>query len=820
MAGGKKERHLQPVPSEKEPLEILGKVPGTGFYCALDGRFYRKERNGYVPVENLEKIRVSSLVRVEGGEEGRRVYYEITVGEKTVFCSWDEMRRGTVWEEFSGNMPLGSAGAGVASLANLVDFLAVKAPQVSGHTSTGWQSCTVGGKSFFGYVLPNSSVLGSEESRGRVHMVGVSEATRDAYDALEDVERAGKREVGEALSFVQDLTSERGQALLILGAAARALAFGVERAGVAVVVEGESGTGKSSLAGLARSLTAPYSYPPKPDLTFSDTVTRMEVALDRLGSMPMLIDDLALLPDAAPKDVKDAQQKLERIIRPLFNDAPMRQRMRRDMKEQRSYKAGTIPIFTTEGLPPVLNSLLRRSLLITLEEGDTDLRLIRESAHHVKALRALGVGVIEELSSRIEKSSLKEAAGEIVALRETYAEHLRELLEARLGRPIPQVCESLPTNAAEVLVGLSLLENAAGPEGGGNGLVKQGTTHMVGVLEEQVLRMEGKDDEDRSGPFSQLMRELLAHVESGAALPELGGRAGRIGDYSASAGLSDEAPAVPIPGGPGNYPASMWGVAASENEKLITVAYADPRARCLYLDPTGRRVLRALAAKTPGCEGIATDKAMTKAAENEGWIKRRGEGRQAATRIGPRGQQRRALALSLDLYLDTEESSEKDNQPPPEYAGKTEESSAEAPANPADESSEVPELWEEHKKELEEVTFGKPPPEQSPKEADDTGEPAPAKEEDGPENVPGESPPATLPEENQSSATRETLISRVRKDVEADPKSSKVLQRCMEGRMEAGPIASTLAYNLYATASRHKEVLPFVEEQLREERPQ
>jgi hypothetical protein len=66
----------------------------------------------------------------------------------------------------------------------------------------------------------------------------------------------------------------------------------------------------------------------------------------------------------------------------------------------------------------------------------------------------------------------------------------------------------------------------------------------------------------------------------------------------------------------------------------------------------------------------------------------------------------------------------------------------------------------------------------------------------------GAAPPSPPPEE---------LIRRVREELEARPRVAELFERWVSCGMEAGPAAASLAYNLYGTATRHREVLPFVE---------
>ncbi len=799
----------------KYPAKAWRKVPNT--------------KNRYQSAYPGDAPRVLAVIEDEGGEEGQAVYYEIGLGGRVVLCSHDELARGVVWERFAGVAVLGSSGSRNAStLANYVLYLAHSAPKYTGHRSTGWQHFRDGsGREWFGYVLPDGRALSAGEGPpGAARMVGMLEGLRKSYAGVPVPSEAEDGAISDALDFVQGVTPERGQALLLLGVSARSLAYGIERAGFTAVVEGERGTGKSSIAGLAQTLVKPYAYPPRPEMSFSDTENRLEATIARYGSFPALIDDLAIPPGAPPKAINDAERKLDRVIRPLFNDAPMRGRMRPDMNERRAFKAETVPIITAESLPPVLQSLMRRSLLVRIGEDEARIPLLRESAEHAPALMALGHRVILMLSGLVEGEGPEAAAGRLRELREYFAHQLRESLEKALGRPLPQMCESLPGTGAEVLVGLRLLERAAELSKGE--LTGPGARYLVGALTTQVERIEGRDEEEGEGPFMRLMGKLAEHVRRGLPLPNSGGRAIRIARRQSSAQEPETAPRVRPAGASGNVPPHVWGFEEDEEEsyrKPVTVAFVEEAAGLLYLTETVRDALLAWASKTAGCEHLASARALGTAAEREGWIKRRESEKQRTVKESHRGKRERVWAVCVWHFLEDEPPGRPPPTPgavpsPPAPGNPPAAPFQDAPTGPTGPVGASGGLGGLPLESLSGALSGDPgsPGRPSIECSPDTDETtAETSAEVGRPESANSTRKTNTDVENGEVRKKEDLRKRVAEEVACRPDVAELMED-WKGRYLRGDrtrrISTNLAHALYGTATRHEEVKPFVESYL------
>lgn len=795
-------------------LATLEEVPGTSPQLFHDPKYpdkaWRKvprTKNRYEPAFPGEAPQVRAFVSDENGEEGRIAYYEIELGGKVVTCSHDELTRGAVWERFAGGSTLGSSGSRNAStLANYIQHLAQKAPKYTGHRSTGWQDFEDGtGEKRFGYVLPDGRVLcaGAGENPA-VRMVGMPEDLRKPYETINVPAQASKEDVREALDFVLLATPRRGQLLSALGAAARGLTYGIERAGFTVILEGERGTGKTSAAAVARSLIAPYLWPPNPEMSFSDTENALEHKVSRLGSYPALVDDLAIPPGATAKTVNDVERKIDRLVRSNYNDAGMRGRMRRDMTERPSRKVGTVPIITAEKLPAALQSMFRRVLLLPLEEDEANLDLLKESKRYAPALMALGHRVILMLSRRIEAHGREHVAGELRDARQRHTSRLREALESELGRELPQMCESLPEIGSEVLVGLRLLKVAAGLRDGE--LTEDGIGYLSLTLSAQVERMEGRDDEQREGPFTRLMGKLAESFRAGLPITSTGAQPVRSVRREPGADGPERAPMMKVPGTTESVPAHVWGFGDEDEgsyRKPVTVAFVDEEAGILYLTDTAREALLSWAAKTPGCQHLDSERALGSSAEKEGWIRRTESKRQRTVKPRHRGDNKgRALAVCAWRFVGAEKPGEgpESHDTPLGRPSKSEPDLFQAP--------EIPPFPGEQEATVENGTPGPEREEKTEIQEEELEEPAteipvPGEAITASEEGPGEEP-------EWWERAREIL---------REPWATKQAALCRRpgGDRLINPLANSVSGKLFGSPHRWREVLPMVEQVLGEE---
>jgi len=165
------------------------------------------------------------------------------------------------------------------------------------------------------------------------------------------------------------------------------------------VLEGRAGSGKTSSAAAARWLTMGPEWPPTQSAAFADTPLAIELAVNREADMPVLIDDLALQLDASESEKREANKKLEHIIRPAGNNTSMRRRGTRDLLEAQSNRVRGVCILTAENLPPAIGeSLLRRCLVVTIARGDVDTDAMRNCTPELwPAVSTLGRRIVARL---------------------------------------------------------------------------------------------------------------------------------------------------------------------------------------------------------------------------------------------------------------------------------------------------------------------------------------------------------------------------------------------------------------------------------------
>lgn len=350
---------------------------------------------------------------------------------------------------------------------------------------------------------------------------GEGQVTYRAPDA-ELVEWAAQAPVADrdaiclALAELVALGRSTGIPLLLLGGGLRSLGYSFRAPAGGVALQGESGVGKTTLAGIARMLWGrpPEGAEPRATATFRDTLRGWEVPLDREGDMSPLVDDLH--PQVDPRD---AEARLSQLFRSVASAGAIRQRMTRQGGAAVSHRVRGVPIVTAEELPPALAaSTLRRAIVFRLRPGQVPVREALDGSSGERAvdrwwvaLRTLGELVIAYLG-RLGASP----AGEL--LRDLDTEATRSLgteLGSRWEREVS-------AKAGPLLAGLALAERALSLEKGS--LVADVWRPLLDHIRAQAELLSGAEELalDPGLAIGRVIREALA--ESRALVVDEHGR--------------------------------------------------------------------------------------------------------------------------------------------------------------------------------------------------------------------------------------------------------------------------------------------------------
>jgi hypothetical protein len=320
-------------------------------------------------------------------------YYSVKVGADSVLMSHPELRTGEVWDKLPD-----APGVGVKAvremLSNVITHQCMALERITAVTRTGWHTLVDGARV---YVWPDGRLTASGSS-AQVRLAG-------APPKLVEAGRPAPRMAGDDEILVALIgAGYRATGPLIgVGAGARSFGQSIRAVPAALVVHGDPASGKSLTGWFARTLAvgSGTAWPPLSTSSFTATRTDMECALDTEADMPTLVDDLALTRDAPAIEVREANAKLEGIIRPLANGTEIRGRRRMDLTRRPGNYVRSIPIITAQSLPSTMQaSLYRRAVLQHLKPGDADVRwFATNGAGLVVPLRTLGMRIVDWLAS-------------------------------------------------------------------------------------------------------------------------------------------------------------------------------------------------------------------------------------------------------------------------------------------------------------------------------------------------------------------------------------------------------------------------------------
>jgi hypothetical protein len=368
-------------------------VPPTGDYpgaiLQLTGT---GKRRGWTHVVSWAPEVTARLVTAADDGQATGRHYEVCVGDDTAIVSNADLRTGEAWDRYPDATGLGAKR--VREVAhNLITTRAKGLPRTLAATRTGWhgtgpERC---------YLWPD----GRSFPDGRqVRLIGMRpelvDAARPRTAATDDAIRRALADIIE---------HGRHGGLLGLAAGVRSFGQSIRPVPAGLAPWGDPNAGKSLLGWHGRCLAVTSrgasmpGWPPVPTRSFSATRTVLELAANAEADLPTLFEDLALPLDASSIEVRDANGKVEALIRSVANADEIRGRATRDLTPAPANYVRSIPVITAERMPPVMMaSLYRRAIVPRLYLGQIDTDWYRaNSAELLDPLRTIGARVVERL---------------------------------------------------------------------------------------------------------------------------------------------------------------------------------------------------------------------------------------------------------------------------------------------------------------------------------------------------------------------------------------------------------------------------------------
>jgi hypothetical protein len=317
-------------------------------------------------------------------------YFEVGAGGRWVLAAPAELDSGEVWHLLP--VPGTSAKAVRAVLANIVLAEGGHIEPEPALTRTGWH----GPPSARFYVFAD----GRTSDGRRVRLVGPGAAMDRLALAAAPVEPSPPADVAAALVTIAGRAG--GPGLAGLGIGVRSIGQSLHKVLGGYVFTGKPNAGKSNAGWTARLLLIARpgradAWPPLASATFADTPAYAESVFNTEADMPTLLDDAALHSGSTRAAENAMAELVEKIYRPLANDAPVKGRSSLTMLPRASRYIRS-PVISTVQEMPMQNSLRRRVLILPVEHGDIAVSWYRgpdakrgaNAAALVRPLRTLG----------------------------------------------------------------------------------------------------------------------------------------------------------------------------------------------------------------------------------------------------------------------------------------------------------------------------------------------------------------------------------------------------------------------------------------------
>jgi hypothetical protein len=351
-----------------------------------------KDREMSPVIKSCPRVTERLVTAADSSTRDRR-HYTIRWGADEATISYADLISGEAWDKFPDALGTGDKSVRGA-LANVVMTQGAELPRTVAATRTGWHTDADGGK----YYL---------YADGRTYPPGRNVRLIGAPDRLAEAARPrGQASDGEIRQALADIAAHgRFAGLLGLASGARSFGQSIRPVPAALAIHGDPSAGKSLLGWHARSLAlSPHGarvegWPPLPTKSFTSTRTDLEFAANFEADMPALFEDLALPGNASAIEVREANGKLEALIRPLANQDEIRGRRSRDLLPGPANYVRSIPVITAERMPPtMMESLYRRAVVPRIRTGQIDTGwYAANSPRLLTPLRAIGDRIIARL---------------------------------------------------------------------------------------------------------------------------------------------------------------------------------------------------------------------------------------------------------------------------------------------------------------------------------------------------------------------------------------------------------------------------------------
>lgn len=452
----------------------------------------------------------------------RKLYLIKVNGDKEQLCTLEEIEKGTAWSKFPH--ATGTNGAQNRSLlANIVETLATKTEIMQGYVTDGWNiridKDNNGNETLKKiYVLEDGRGLDGKEYCVPTILNDVIQRGKERLTL--PVEPVSIEQVQELMQWLY-MANSQAHGIIAIALQFRNYLTNIQQAYTSFFLYSQpcdntrdtSRLGKTMLQQASCNLSFPTYHNDSTHGSFSGTPGGIEKLIAQKQSSNCIIDDLQISPVAGIKDVKEVSQQINMVVKTTADNKAARVRLQRNRELAESNYFQVLAFINGEIMPPVLSSLERRMISITIKPGDVNIDMYKDKwDEYAKILLSIGHMALRAIEIQ-RNSNDNELKKQIKDYEKRIERQLRIDVKTELNESLSQLCDDMPKVYSCILSGIFMLGTYAFNEHVGNEWSMKLYPFVLQALIKQICKMDGiKTAEDKGSLVSLLhiIRDTIA----------------------------------------------------------------------------------------------------------------------------------------------------------------------------------------------------------------------------------------------------------------------------------------------------------------------
>jgi hypothetical protein len=433
---------------DSQTLSFRVPLPNRQSYFICENEIIKLNRDGEI-IQRFSPLPV--VLRVEkcaDAPAGQQHIYTVRIGKDEKRLSHAEFAEPSWTDNFSELH--GNADKKTRELYfDVIKFLASseRTEKLFIRQRTGFHTENNGGLPIYGYLTPQDFITAPQQPWAEeIKLINSEGRYSENSEPTEEIDAKG------AVELLKQINQITPYGHLLIGLVNNVciltslLRPKYDQPGHTLIIYGEPGSGKTSLASAIRCSVYDYNHRAGVDASFRDTITSIEKKIDSRPHVPFVLDDLRKEAGETAAALAAKYHAAEMIVGAAYTHEAVRERCTNKLESRKPNFVKTLPIITSEFLPiEATDAFFRRVLIMRLErggihlttQGDTlGLDYLPNIAPKLKALHAKAARLVVSLlnakgdrepANAYGKKKSKRSLTDKVSSYESMSEKLSEL---------------------------------------------------------------------------------------------------------------------------------------------------------------------------------------------------------------------------------------------------------------------------------------------------------------------------------------------------------------------------------------------------------